>query len=386
MNSSTSAHGFYEFFAGGGMARLGLGDNWRCLFANEWSPKKANSYRDYFGPSPELFVEDVRNLSSKQLPGRPMLSWASFPCQDLSLAGNGDGLKGSRSGTFWAYWDLMSEMNKEGRPVPVAVLENVVGTMTANNGDDFRAILGAMVSANYRPGAVVINAQHFVPQSRPRLFVIAVHKSVKPPPETLRDTPDDYWHSQSIWKAYENLTEDIQENWIWWNLPLPHKRVPPLSQLIEENPQGVSWHSESETRKLLSQMSDLNASKVRIAQSVEKRVVGTVYKRTRKDSNGRKVQRAEVRFDEKSGCLRTPAGGSSRQILLLVEGEKVRSRLISPREVARIMGAPDHYQLPEKYNEAYHLMGDALVPPVVSWIERHILSPIIDAMPECKVA
>ncbi|MGA3099952.1 MAG: DNA cytosine methyltransferase, partial [Bryobacteraceae bacterium] len=80
---------WYEFFAGGGMARIGLGSRWECVFANEWLPEKATAYRACFGPAPELRVCDVAALSAADLPGRASLVWASFPCQDLSLAGNG---------------------------------------------------------------------------------------------------------------------------------------------------------------------------------------------------------------------------------------------------------------------------------------------------------
>src|ERR1035441_5125504 len=90
---------WYEFFAGGGMARLGLNVDWQCTFSNEWRPKKAASYRARFGDS-ELLVCDVADLTPDDLPGAPMLAWASFPCQDLSLAGSGAGLNGERSGTF----------------------------------------------------------------------------------------------------------------------------------------------------------------------------------------------------------------------------------------------------------------------------------------------
>lgn len=107
-------------------------------------------------------------------------------------------------------------------------------------------------------------------------------------------------------------------------------------------------------------------------------MVGGIYKRTRLDENGRKVQRAEVRFDDVAGCLRTPAGGSSRQLILVVEGNKVRSRLISSRETARLMGLPDEYELPENYNEAYHLTGDGVAVPVVRFLAEHILGPVID--------
>jgi DNA (cytosine-5)-methyltransferase 1 len=105
-------------------------------------------------------------------------------------------------------------------------------------------------------------------------------------------------------------------------------------------------------------------------------LVGTVYRRTRPDGDGNGVQRAEVRFDNISGCLRTPVGGSSRQTIMIVEGNRVRSRLLSSREAARLMGVPEDYPLPANYNEAYHLLGDGLVVPVVAWLGKHLLGPL----------
>ena len=110
-----------------------------------------------------------------------------------------------------------------------------------------------------------------------------------------------------------------------------------------------------------------------------RRTVGSVYRRTRPDGTGIKRQRAEVRFDDVAGCLRTPAGGSSRQTILIVEGKKVRSRLLSAREAARLMGLSEEYQLPERYNDAYHVCGDGVCVPVVRHIAAHILEPLLDA-------
>ena len=123
-------------------------------------------------------------------------------------------------------------------------------------------------------------------------------------------------------------------------------------------------------------MSDVNLEKLRSAMG-ERRAIGTAYKRTRRDEIGRKVQRAEVRFDDIAGCLRTPAGGSSRQLILFVEGSKVRSRLISSRETARLMGLPDNYVLPKSYNQAYHLTGDGVVVPVVRFLTETLIEPVI---------
>lgn len=363
--------GYYEFFAGGGMARLGLGRRWRCLMANEWDAKKARVYKDNFDPCPELIVGDVADLELTDLPCGASLAWASFPCQDLSLAGNGLGLGGERSGTFWPFWRLMMALEKAGRPCPVIVLENVVGALTSNQGKDFRAIAKALVDLGYRFGPMLINARHFLPQSRPRLFIVAVRENTVIPARLEGDAPSASWHPSSVITAHEGLEGSVRNSWVWWSLPKPPRPNHSLLALIEAEPGDPPWHSPQETARLLSMMSTANLAKLKKVQGLGRRVVGTAYRRTR---NGE--QRVEVRFDQISGCLRTPVGGSSRQIILLVEGDSVRSRLLSAREAARLMGLPDSYRLPRQYNEAYHLIGDGLAVPVVSWLEKHLLLPL----------
>lgn len=115
---------FYEFFAGGGMARAGLGKGWTCAFANDFDHKKGAVYRQNWGAG-EMAVGDVREVKAADLPGRADLAWASFPCQDLSLAGGGAGLKGERSGTFWPFWSLVSDLDDVDRAPKIVILENV---------------------------------------------------------------------------------------------------------------------------------------------------------------------------------------------------------------------------------------------------------------------
>ena len=98
------------------------------------------------------------------------------------------------------------------------------------------------------------------------------------------------------------------------------------------------------------------------------------------------MQRAEIRFDQVSGCLRTPVGGSSRQLIVVVDGPSVRSRLLSPREAARLMGVPDAYPLPKSYNDAYHVFGDGVAVPVVSWLSENLLAPLATYRPVAKAA
>jgi DNA (cytosine-5)-methyltransferase 1 len=371
---------WYEFFAGGGMARLGLGDNWECRFSNEWSEKKAAAYRAYFGTSPELKVQDVRTLTPSDLPGLADLVWASFPCQDLSLAGSGAGLGGERSGTFTPFWGLMCRLIEEGRKPNLVVLENVVGAITSHEGRDFNTLLSKLSRSGYKVGPLVIDAVRFVPQSRPRLFIIAASNDQNIPSHFLSSNHDPAWHPASILKAYRNLNSSLRDSWVWWNLPEPHGvAVPTLSSIIEESPSGIEWGSGRDTARLISLMSSLNRRKLEMAQKEKIRKVGTIYKRTRPvkgNAEGKAVQRAELRFDGISGCLRTPVGGSSRQIVLVTAGNRIRSRLLSPREAARLMGVPESYPLPLRYNDAYHLFGDGVVVPVVAWIEKHLLRPL----------
>jgi DNA (cytosine-5)-methyltransferase 1 len=369
---------FYEFFAGGGMARLGLAEDWTCTFANEWSEKKAATYRNRFG-SRELLVEDVAKLTPEMLPGPPTLAWASFPCQDLSLAGDGAGLKGKRSGTFKPFWRLMQELVDLNRHPQLIVLENVVGTLTSHGGADFTSIVKSLVGSEYRVGAVVLDAVNFVPQSRPRLFIVGVHSQTWVSPSLIGSTPQTPWHTQSVQAAFDRLPARLRESWIWWALPGVSSAVPLFSSLIEEEPTGVSWHTKAETNHILSLMSPLHRRKVKEAMKLNRKVVGTVYRRTRPNESGERVQRAEVRFDEIAGCLRTPVGGSSRQTILVVEGARIRSRLLSPREAARLMGVPEDYPIPTKYNEAYHLFGDGLAVPVVDWLSSKLLKPLTES-------
>ena len=377
---------FYEFFAGGGMARAGLGRGWKCLFANDFDLKKSKIYQKNWGNN-GLKTVDVGDLVTTDIPGQADLVWGSFPCQDLSLAGAGAGLKGDRSGTFWPFWRLMQALIADGRAPSIIALENVCGTLTSHGGKDFSAICSALKQEGYKFGAAIIDAALFVPHSRPRLFIIGIHPDAKIPQELSMIGPSTEWHTSALCKAYGNLSQDVKNSWIWWNLPSPPKRNSSLSDLIEHSPSSVRWHTMKETQALLDMMNGTNLAKVEAAKRSGKPMIGCIYKRTRHDEVGCKVQRAEIRFDDIAGCLRTPAGGSSRQLILSVDGSIVKSRLISSRETARLMGLPDDYSLPENYNEAYHLTGDGVVVPVVRHLAAHIFEPIFSSNNKCsKVA
>ena len=369
---------FYEFFAGGGMARAGLGRGWRCTFANDFDATKAAIYRSNWNAE-HLHVGDINAVTVAQLPQQADLAWASFPCQDLSLAGTYKGLSGERSGTFWPFWELMRTLKTQQRAPKIIAIENVYGALTASGGRDFQAIVAAFTDAKYRFGAMIIDARHFLPQSRPRFFLIGVHGDLVVPTSLAGKTPLPLWHPARLVSAHAHLPAQARRQWVWWNLPPPAPHTGTVANIIEKTPTLVGWHTPNQTQRLLAMMSELNAAKVKAAQKSGSLHVGTIYKRTRIDARGKKIQRAEVRFDKVAGCLRTPRGGSSRQTILVVEGKRVRSRLLSAREAARLMGLPDTYRLPANYNDAYQLAGDGVAVPVVSHLNEHIFGPILAA-------
>lgn len=368
---------YYDFFAGGGMAGFGLGSNWDCLFANDIDAKKAASYRANHYGGKELLLKDVAQVTLDELPRSPDLVWASFPCQDLSLAGNGAGLAGKRSGMFKPFWQLMRSLHADGRGPKIIALENVYGAITSNGGRDFATLAAAFSGLGYKFGAVVVDAVHFLPQSRPRFFMVGIRGDLTIPEGHTANGPCAMWHPPALIEGCNLLSQTAASRWRWWNLPTPPARNTNLAALIKDKPTGVKWHTKAETKYLLDMMTDHNRKKVEAAKQCEDRVVGTIYRRTRTDADGVKRQRAEVRFDQIAGCLRTPAGGSSRQTIMLVEGNKVRSRLLSTREAASLMGLPETYILPERYNDAYKLAGDGVAAPVVRHLAEAIFEPIL---------
>lgn len=367
---------FYEFFAGGGMVRAGLGSNWKCLFANDFDSKKALTYQRNWGCGGELNVGDIRSVKVSALPDTADLMWGSFPCQDLSLAGGGAGLKGERSGTFFPFWNIVDKLVAANRAPRIIAIENVLGTLTSHGGKDFNAICRAFARSGYKFGPLVINASLFVPQSRPRLFIIGVREAMCADAPMLAREAVEPFHTNGLQEAVRSLPHATREKAVWWNVPTPPYRNVAFVDIIERKLEQAQWHTAAETKKLLSMMSLANLAKVEAAMRADRLMVGCVYKRTRVEE-GCKVQRAEVRFDDIAGCLRTPAGGSSRQTVLIVEGERTRSRLLTARETARLMGLDDRYKLPSSYNEAYHLTGDGVAVPVVRHLAYHVFEPLL---------
>ena len=372
---------FVEFFAGGGMARLGLGPAWRCLLANDLDPGKCAAYRANFGGD-ELIEGDIAALGPEAMPTtRADLVWGSFPCQDLSLAGARGGMAATRSGAFFPFWNLVEGLAVKGRAPRIVAVENVVGLLTSNGGRDFAAVVDRMAHAGYSVTACVLDAKTFTPQSRPRLFILGFAPGLRPPASNL--PPTDEMAPSALVAAREMLSANAKSRWFWL-APAPDAiRNTRLSDIIDWN--APDWHAPEQTEKLIAMMAPRQKARLDKLLRHGARRAGAAFRRTRVE-NGKPVQRLEARFDGLAGCLRTPAGGSSRQIVLAVENGAVRSRLLSPREAARLMGLPEDYALPDSANAALKLAGDGVCVPVVRWLSENVFEPALASSRTRKAA
>lgn len=351
--------GFHEFFAGSGLVAQALDGLFDPIWSNDIDAKKQAVYVANHG-SNHFHLGDITAVKGADLP-RATLSWASFPCQDLSLAGPQGGIHASRSGLIWQWLRILDEQVEK---PPVVALENVLGFVSADDGAHYREAHRALTKRGYRCGAVMLDAVRWIPQSRPRVFVVGARGDVAIPSSLVADGPT-WAHHRAVIRAATGL-----DDFIWWKLPAPKARRNVLADLIEWDA-PVDDHATA--KKRLKMIAPQHQTKL-LQELNNGFKVAPGYKRTR---HGEQVM--ELRFDGVAGCLRTPEGGSSRQFLVLRREGKLHTRLVTARETARLMGVPDSYKLVGSYNDVYKAMGDAVAVPAVAWLGKHLLRPLVDA-------
>jgi DNA (cytosine-5)-methyltransferase 1 len=344
---------FLEFFAGSGLVAEALKPRFNPAWANDFCEKKAAVYMANHSSPFELRC--IENIHGKDLPPA-VLAWASFPCQDLSLAGNMKGIEAERSGLVWQWLRVMDEMSD--RPM-IVVAENVAGLVSADNGAHYVKLHIALVERGYLVGALMLDAARWLPQSRPRVFVVGAKAGIVSR-KFCADGPT-WAHSQAITKICVDLP-----GWIWWKMPEPAPRNTTIEDIVEWDAPAFDPEKISKTLALIPPH---HKRKLNSATGIR---AFPGYKRTR---NGR--QCLEIRFDSTAGCLRTPEGGSSRQFIILRDGGELKVRLLTVREAARLMGARDSYKIPGSYNDGYKAMGDAVAVPVARYLSTMLLYPLV---------
>ncbi|MCX6992920.1 MAG: DNA (cytosine-5-)-methyltransferase [Kiritimatiellaeota bacterium] len=356
-----------EFFAGIGLMRMGLEQaGWQVIWANDIDEDKMKMYRGHFADDNAHFhLGDVHAIAPDDIP-TVELATASFPCNDLSLAGARRGLAGQNSGAFWGFVNAIKGMGNR-RP-PLVMLENVAGFLTSNDGNDFRDACLALNELGYAVDAFIIDAAFFVPQSRQRLFLIG--KREKRKTAQIAEPPSFYESQCRPFALADFILWHPDIRWSLGNLPSIAKKKTGLADILEDLPANSAyWWSRQRAEYLLSQMSDKHKAIADKMIAGKEMTYGTVFRRVR---HGRSM--AELRTDGIAGCLRTPRGGSGRQILFAAGRGRYAVRLLTPKECARLMGA-DHFKITVPMNQALFGFGDAVCVPVIRWIADNYLIP-----------
>lgn len=369
---------FLEFFAGIGLVHLGLHPSgWRCVYANDISEKKQTMYLDEFPGAAYFHLEDIWQTDKvlERIKQPALLATASFPCVDLSLAGHMKGLKGEHSSSLFGFLEVLRRLKEQRKMPPMVLLENVIGLLTGHQGKDFEETCLALAELGYWLDVFVVDAKHFTPQSRPRLFIVGVLKEAIPSEAAVS--------SHSLWreriKARRHtcpvrLAEALQKlklptGWLAFDLP----ELPPvqrnLAALIDLDNQQ-DWWSEAEVVKHFERMSDLHRLRVEKLMASNQLWVGAMFRRVREGKT-----KSEARFDGLAGCLRTAKGGSGKQIVVVIDGGKLKMRWMTSVEYARLQGAPD-FNIQRTRNEALTGFADAVCVPVIDWVARHALAPV----------
>ncbi len=394
---------FAEFFAGIGLMRFGLesADHpWACAYANDSDPGKRDMYLRHFGRSnraasgitDRVDDRDVRLVHGSDTPTVD-LATASFPCTDLSLAGARAGLRSGQSAAVWAFFDVLEQMGAR-RP-PLILLENVVGLLNSHDGSDLRDLLRAMNRLGYAVDALVLDAKWFVPQSRPRLFIVGERdpdgvrpgakvrlgresRVVLPEPIDPRDLRPDRLRPPRLCEFVHAHAPSVR-----WRLRKLHE--PPqrsalsLPEVLDRPDRSADlWWPESRVRYLYEQMSERHRRWVDERMARRRPAYAAAFRRVRVQPDGTKRSMAELRTDGLAGCLRTPKGGSARQIIVRAGDGRLDARLLSPRECARLMGAHRYNFAPDlSVNRALYGFGDAVCVDAVRWLADHRLAPVM---------
>lgn len=353
-----------EFFAGIGLVRAGLEPaGFEIVWANDFEPAKKEMYEGNFGTDHDFALGDVAEVKSSHLPEDLDLAWASFPCTDLSLAGDRRGLAGKQSGTFFHFTRILSELGDK-KPRVIA-LENVNGLATSHGGDDMAALVRELNSLGYSVDVMALDGRRFVAQSRPRIFIVG-----------SMDVPKEDTEEVSILRPewLQGVFQD--ETLVTHRAALPE---PPamltvgLADVIEAmGPRDSRWWEAERKQRFLDSLSPVQSGRLEAMKSSEIVTYRTAYRRTRAG-----VPVWEIRADEISGCLRTARGGSSKQAVVMAGQGRIAVRWMTPLEYARLMGAHDYNLKGLRDSQILFGFGDAVVVPAVQWVGDNYLAPLI---------
>ncbi len=370
---------FIELFAGIGLIHEALRSlGWEAALANDNDPRKVRSYKANY-PEVPFSNRDVRLLDLCEYPAARLVT-ASFPCIDLSQAGHRQGLNGKHSSLVRTFLEKVASLADCGKKPEFLLLENVPNLLSIHNGAALEEILRTMAGLDYGFDVVQVDAKHFTPQSRNRVFIVAVdllrHRLKR------RPFPNDHLHRHKFAEAYRKSPE---LPWFFFNFPhLPNRQLS-LRDIIEQVPETSSaWWDNAQTDYFWSLVEHDHKTKLEALLKAGRNHVFTAVRRLRR--RRKREQIFNIRFDGLASCLRTPRGGSSTQYVIVIKNGMLRGRRMTALESARLQGvclpesSPD-FALVGSETDIRFAFGDAVCVPAVRWVVEHSLEQLISSTP-----
>lgn len=361
-----------EFFAGIGLVRTALEPlGVQVVWANDIKQAKFDAYRENYPDADTHFkVIDIRKVEAADLPPGIELATSSFPCIDLSLAGNRLGLDGAQSGMFFEFARILEGMQR--RP-SVVLLENVHGFATSHGGKDIERAFEKLSQLDYSLDVLAIDARHFVPQSRPRMFIVGIAKDKLPKNSHVGVPAPSGVRPPWVVALHQRHSTTYDMHYV--DLPPLPQGPQDLSEVVEHDVPASAWWDAERVAAFVESLSP--GQRVRFEALRDGATISyrSAYRRTRQG-----ISMWELRRDAIAGCLRTTGGGSSKQALVEVGMRREpRVRWMTPKEYARLMGAGDYKLVAGTPNQQLFGFGDAVVVDVVRWIGQHYLMPVLTA-------
>lgn len=351
-----------EFFSGIGLARAGMEKaGISTIWANDIDATKCEIYKAQWGDT-DLHCQDVFSVDANTVP-RADIAWASSPCTDLSLAGKRHGLvEGRESSAFFGFLNVIKGMGE--RKPQALVLENVCGLASSHDGGDFRMVVEAFNSLGYSVDAFELNARRWLPQSRPRMFVVGLLNPIDGGYLDSAVRPDklSWIHSDSSLKTH--ITP----------LPVvPDLMVSGFTSIADKlDADDPRWWNAERIGKFMSSLSAIQAERMEGLKASSTVVARTAYRRTR---NGKPVW--ELRDDDIAGCLRTARGGSSKQAVVFLGKGDIAIRWMTGAEYAKLQGAYGFALDGFRESQIQYAFGDAVAVPAVTWLMRSAVVPAL---------
>ncbi len=366
---------FIELFAGIGLVHEALSPlGWQAVLANDNDPRKVRAYKANF-PDVPFDERDVRLLDLLDYP-TPRLVTASFPCIDLSQAGNRQGLNGEHSSLVRIFLDKVAALADGGRKPEFLLVENVPNLLSIHNGSALEEILKTMAGLGYGFDVLQIDAKHFTPQSRNRVFIVAVDLERHSLPR--RAFPNDHLRRHKLAEAYR---KNPGLPWFFFDFPpLPSREIS-LRDIMERVPEdNTVWWDKEQTDYFWSLVEHDHKIRLESLLGGGRRHVFTAVRRLRR--RRKREQIFNVRFDGLASCLRTPRGGSSTQYVITIEDGVLRGRRLTALESARLQGvclpeSAPNFQLIGTETDIRFAFGDAVCVPAIRWVVEHSIEQLI---------